>query len=136
RTRGRPTCSIQAVCGRRPICHHHQWSSFLPSGPRRRTTVVTRRARHDRVQPATWVASLSMKAVVFDLDGVLVDSEQMWDEVRRWVVADYGGSWTDEATRAMQGMSTPEWATYLVDELGVDLSVEQAAQLTIGEMTR
>ena len=77
-----------------------------------------------------------MKAVVFDLDGVLVDSEQMWDEVRRWVVADYGGSWTDEATRAMQGMSTPEWATYLVDELGVDLSVEQAAQLTIGEMTR
>lgn len=77
-----------------------------------------------------------MKAVVFDLDGVLVDSEQMWDEVRRSVVAEHGGAWTAEATRAMQGMSTPEWAAYLVDELGADLGVEQAAELTIGEMAR
>ena len=47
-------------------------------------------------------------AIVFDLDGVLVDSEQLWDEVRRSVVAERGGRWTAEATSAMQGMSTPE----------------------------
>jgi HAD superfamily hydrolase (TIGR01509 family) len=52
-------------------------------------------------------------AIVFDLDGVLVDSEQLWDEVRRAVVADRGGRWTADATAAMQGMSTPEWAQYL-----------------------
>jgi len=51
-------------------------------------------------------------AIVFDLDGVLVDSEQVWDEVRRAVVAERGGRWTSEATTAMQGMSTPEWARY------------------------
>jgi HAD superfamily hydrolase (TIGR01509 family) len=52
-------------------------------------------------------------AIVFDLDGVLVDSERVWDEVRRQLVADRGGTWTDAATTAMQGMSTPEWAAYL-----------------------
>lgn len=52
-------------------------------------------------------------AIVFDLDGVLVDSEQVWDDVRRQLVADRGGRWTAGATTAMQGMSTPEWASYL-----------------------
>lgn len=75
-----------------------------------------------------------MEAVIFDLDGVLVDSEQMWDEVRRSVVARHGGRWTDEATRAMQGMSTPEWARYLVEELGARLSPEGAAETVVGEM--
>src|SRR5437588_133990 len=58
-------------------------------------------------------------AVVFDLDGVLVDSEHLWDAVRRRLVAEHGGTWTDEATTAMLGMSTQEWAKYLVSELGV-----------------
>jgi HAD superfamily hydrolase (TIGR01509 family) len=60
-------------------------------------------------------------AVVFDLDGVLVDSETVWDDARRQVVARYGGSWCPDATRAMMGMSSPEWATYLHDTLGVAL---------------
>lgn len=57
-------------------------------------------------------------AIVFDLDGVLVDSERVWDEVRQRVVADRGGSWPAEATTAMQGMSTPEWAAYLGELIG------------------
>lgn len=57
-------------------------------------------------------------AIVFDLDGVLVDSERVWDEVRQQVVADRGGSWPAEATTAMQGMSTPEWAAYLAGLIG------------------
>ncbi|MBB5788194.1 HAD family hydrolase [Jiangella mangrovi] len=77
-----------------------------------------------------------MDAVVFDLDGVLVDSERAWDEVRRAVVAEHGGAWTDEATRAMQGMSTPEWARYLVDALGARLTAEQAAATVVDEMAR
>ncbi|WP_236790397.1 HAD family phosphatase [Amycolatopsis sp. GM8] len=77
-----------------------------------------------------------MDAVVFDLDGVLVDSERTWDEVRRAVVAEHGGGWTDPATRAMQGMSTPEWARYLVGELGVRLTPEHVAEVVIDEMAK
>jgi len=62
-------------------------------------------------------------AVIFDLDGVLVDSEAAWDQARRRVVARHGGHWAPDATRAMMGMSSPEWAAYLRDELGVDASV-------------
>src|SRR5215211_5509902 len=63
-------------------------------------------------------------AVIFDLDGVLVDSETVWDEARRTVVARHSGTWKPEATRAMMGMSSPEWASY-VHGLGVDLPVDE-----------
>ncbi|WP_372667484.1 HAD family hydrolase [Amycolatopsis kentuckyensis] len=75
-----------------------------------------------------------MEAVIFDLDGVLVDSERIWDEVRRAVVAEHGGTWLPEATRAQQGMSTPEWARYLVEELGARLSPPEIATLVVKRM--
>jgi HAD superfamily hydrolase (TIGR01509 family) len=59
-------------------------------------------------------------AVVLDLDGVIVDTEELWDRERRAYAAAHRGRWTDEATRAMQGMSSLEWSAYLHDELGVD----------------
>ena len=64
-------------------------------------------------------------AVVFDLDGVLVDSEQVWDAARRDVVAQHGGTWRDSATRDMLGMSSPEWSRYVVEQLHVDLTPEE-----------
>lgn len=70
------------------------------------------------------------------MDGVLVDSEKLWDEVRRGVVAEHGGTWREEATRALQGMSTPEWAAYLVHELGTRLTPDEAAATVIDEMRR
>ncbi|MFI5585107.1 HAD family hydrolase [Amycolatopsis sp. NPDC051758] len=75
-----------------------------------------------------------MDAVIFDLDGVLVDSERIWDEVRRAVVAEHGGTWREEATRAQQGMSTPEWARYLVEELGARLTPPEIATLVVKRM--
>jgi HAD superfamily hydrolase (TIGR01509 family) len=75
-----------------------------------------------------------MDAVIFDLDGVLVDSERIWDEVRRTVVAEHGGTWREEATRAQQGMSTPEWARYLVEELGARLTPPEIATLVVKRM--
>lgn len=74
--------------------------------------------------------------MIFDLDGVLVDSETIWDEVRRAVVDEYHGTWRDEATRAMQGMSTPEWATYLAHELGVHLRPGEVAKVVVERMAR
>jgi HAD superfamily hydrolase (TIGR01509 family) len=70
-------------------------------------------------------------AVVFDLDGVLLDSEPVWDEVRRAVAADAGRPWPVEATGAMQGMSTAEWSAYLTGVVGVPGSPERVAGAVI-----
>lgn len=64
-------------------------------------------------------------AVVFDLDGVLIDSESVWEAAKRQVVESTGGRWRAEATRAMMGMSSPEWSRYLHDQLGVPLVPEE-----------
>ena len=77
-----------------------------------------------------------VQAVVFDLDGVLVDSEQAWDDARRELVDEAGGTWTDEATRAMQGMSSKEWSLYLRDELGVGLSVDEINAGVVDRLTK
>ena len=60
-------------------------------------------------------------AVIFDLDGVLLESEQVWNEAKHELVEERGGSWREDAPRAMMGMSSPEWSAYLRDELGVDM---------------
>ena len=75
-----------------------------------------------------------IEAVVFDLDGVLVDSEQVWDAARRDVVARHGGTWQDSATRDMLGMSSPEWSRYVVDELRVQLTPEQVNAMVVDAM--
>jgi HAD superfamily hydrolase (TIGR01509 family) len=58
-------------------------------------------------------------AVVFDLDGVIVDSEQVWDEVREQYTREVGGTYTESATRDMMGMSSLEWSRYMAEALGV-----------------
>ena len=64
-------------------------------------------------------------AVVFDLDGVLVDSEAVWDEVRRRFTEENGGRWHERAQREMMGMSSVEWSRYVRDRLGVDMDPER-----------
>jgi HAD superfamily hydrolase (TIGR01509 family) len=61
------------------------------------------------------------RALVFDLDGVLLDSEQVWNEAKEKLVRERGGRWREEAPRTMMGMSSLEWSRYLHDELGVPL---------------
>ena len=73
-------------------------------------------------------------AVVFDLDGVIIDSEPVWERVRRQVVAEHGGRWAPDAQRRIMGMSTGEWARYLSGELGVGLPPETVAALVIERM--
>jgi HAD superfamily hydrolase (TIGR01509 family) len=68
---------------------------------------------------------VSIEAVVFDLDGVVVDSEPVWDDVRQRYIREHGGRYDDGAQRAMMGMSSTEWSTYIHDELGVDAPPEQ-----------
>jgi HAD superfamily hydrolase (TIGR01509 family) len=64
-------------------------------------------------------------AVVFDLDGVLLDTEEVWDEARRRLADERGGRWPPDAQRAMMGMSSPEWSRYMHDVVGLPDSPEQ-----------
>jgi HAD superfamily hydrolase (TIGR01509 family) len=64
------------------------------------------------------------EAVIFDLDGVLIDSEPLWNEAKKELVLEAGGTWWEDAPAAMIGMSSPEWSSYIRDHLGVHLDVE------------
>ena len=64
-------------------------------------------------------------AVVFDLDGVLVDTETVWDDVREALVRERGGRWHERAQADMMGMSSREWSRYLHDELGLAESPQE-----------
>jgi HAD superfamily hydrolase (TIGR01509 family) len=65
-----------------------------------------------------------IEAVVFDLDGILVQSEELWDKARRELAEEHGIEWPDGATEAMMGMSSREWSRYVHDEVGVPDSPE------------
>lgn len=60
-----------------------------------------------------------IQAVVFDLDGILVQSEELWDAARRELAESHGIEWPGGATDAMMGMSSKEWSRYVHDEVGV-----------------
>lgn len=59
------------------------------------------------------------------MDGVLIDSEQLWDRAREELTAERGGRWHDGAQRAMMGMSSTEWSRYMHDELLVPDTPEE-----------
>jgi HAD superfamily hydrolase (TIGR01509 family) len=76
-----------------------------------------------------------IEAVVFDMDGVLIDSEPVWERVRRRFVADRGGRWAADAQDRMMGMSTGEWSAYLAADFGIaGLTARQVAAEVIAAM--
>ena len=75
-----------------------------------------------------------IQAVIFDLDGLLIDSEQVWDDIRREFVAEQGGHWRDSAQRDMMGMSSHEWSRYVRDELGVDMPAQEISREVAGRV--
>jgi HAD superfamily hydrolase (TIGR01509 family) len=73
-------------------------------------------------------AGPGVAAVVFDLDGVLVDSEAVWDQVRKRFTEENGGHWHEGAQRDMMGMSSVEWSRYVRDRLGVQMEPERISK--------
>jgi HAD superfamily hydrolase (TIGR01509 family) len=78
--------------------------------------------------------AVGIRAVIFDLDGVLIDSEERWTEAKEAVVKEAGGRWKPEAARAMLGMSSTEWSRYLHDELEVPMSPEDINAAVVAAM--
>ena len=66
-----------------------------------------------------------VSAVVFDMDGVIADTEHVWNEVREVLVADWGGTYSPDAQRTMMGMSSGEWSRYMHDAVGLSQSPEE-----------
>jgi HAD superfamily hydrolase (TIGR01509 family) len=79
---------------------------------------------------------VSVGAVVFDLDGVLVDTEPYWADAKREVTQAHGGRWRDSAPTEMLGMSGPEWSRYMHDELAVSLPPDQIRKEVVESMLR
>jgi HAD superfamily hydrolase (TIGR01509 family) len=69
-----------------------------------------------------------IEAVVFDLDGVLLDSEQVWDSAREQLAKERGGRWHDQAQRDMMGMSSLEWSRYMHDTIGLPEPPEEISR--------
>jgi HAD superfamily hydrolase (TIGR01509 family) len=77
-----------------------------------------------------------IEAVVFDLDGLLLDSEQVWDAAREQFVRERGGRWHERAQRDMMGMSSQEWSRYVHDELGVPDPPEEISAEVVRRLVR
>jgi HAD superfamily hydrolase (TIGR01509 family) len=75
-----------------------------------------------------------IEAVVFDLDGVIVDSEELWDEVRESLARERGGSWSEQAQADMMGMSSTEWSRYMHDVIGLPEEPEEISREVVERM--
>jgi HAD superfamily hydrolase (TIGR01509 family) len=77
-----------------------------------------------------------IEAVIFDLDGVLLDSEQVWDEAREQLAKERGGRWHENAQRDMMGMSSPEWSRYMHDVIGLPEPPEEISREVVEQMAK
>jgi HAD superfamily hydrolase (TIGR01509 family) len=75
-----------------------------------------------------------VEAVIFDLDGVIVDTEEVWDEVREGLARERGGRWSDRAQADMMGMSSPEWSAYMHDVVGLPEPPEEINREVVARM--
>jgi beta-phosphoglucomutase-like phosphatase (HAD superfamily) len=71
---------------------------------------------------------------VLDMDGVLIEGEEVWDAVREQLVRERGGRWTSGAQAAMMGRSSPEWSRYMARELGVPMEPAAISAETVARV--
>jgi HAD superfamily hydrolase (TIGR01509 family) len=74
------------------------------------------------------------RAIIFDLDGLLVDSEPCWDRARQQLAAEYGQTWTQDDQHSVMGVSTATWANYMIKRLGLDLTQQGVIERIKGIM--
>jgi HAD superfamily hydrolase (TIGR01509 family) len=77
-----------------------------------------------------------IEAVIFDLDGILLDSEQVWDEAREQLAKERDGRWHENAQRDMMGMSSLEWSRYMHDVIGLPEPPEEISREVVERMAK
>lgn len=77
---------------------------------------------------------MTVKAIIFDLDGLLIDSEPVWDSARRQMAAEVGKTWNEDDHRAVMGVSSDEWANYMIRRLALSVSPEEVQKEIINRM--
>lgn len=75
-----------------------------------------------------------IEAVIFDMDGLLIDSEPVWDRARARMAARLGQNWDKRDHQAVMGVSTSEWADYMKDKWNLTMSREEVIQEIVGRM--
>src|SRR3989440_4826563 len=108
----------------------------------RRSHVLRRQGRVDRARhPHAWarlpgldVPPRLIEAVIFDLDGVILDTEELWNEVREGLARERGGRWSGRAQADMMGMSSPEWSRYMHDVVGLREPSEEISAEVVRRM--
>jgi HAD superfamily hydrolase (TIGR01509 family) len=83
---------------------------------------------------AVYTDITAVQAVVFDLDGVILDTEELWDEVREGLARERGGRWSDRAQADMMGMSSPEWSAYMHEVVGLPEPPEEINREVVARM--
>jgi HAD superfamily hydrolase (TIGR01509 family) len=78
--------------------------------------------------------STDITAVIFDLDGVILDTEELWDQVREGLARERGGRWSDQAQADMMGMSSPEWSRYMHEVVGLAEPPEEINREVVARM--
>jgi len=87
--------------------------------------VGTRSHAYDRAVTGIRDSGDTIEVVVFDMDGVLVDSEEIWDEARHALALERGLAWPESAQRDMMGMSSLEWSRYMHERVGLAEAPEE-----------
>lgn len=77
---------------------------------------------------------MAVAGVIFDMDGVIIDSEQLWDRAREEFTRQHGGTWRGDAQRAMMGMASHEWSAYMHDELKVQMAPQEISAAVVARL--
>ncbi|MBE7549986.1 MAG: HAD family phosphatase [Anaerolineales bacterium] len=75
-----------------------------------------------------------IEAVIFDMDGLLVDSEPVWDKARKGMAEAVGKDWNEADHQAVMGVSTQAWADYMINRLELSLSPQEVQDRIIARM--
>lgn len=96
--------------------------------------MTARRSGADPVPGSSGVGAPGFEAVVFDLDGVLIESEHLWEEMWIRYAERFSSTWTPEDTGHVQGMSAPEWSAYLARSAGSGESAAACERAVVDDM--
>jgi len=77
---------------------------------------------------------MTIEAIIFDMDGLLVDSEPTWDKARSAMAARVGKPWNQQDHFNVMGVSTEEWTQYMIDRLELSLTSEEVQKEVIDQM--